>query len=212
MITKHKATPGVLLAVFAAIFGAQAQRANGQDTIQMATVVANVDKTVDAKKAKTGDTFTAKVVTGTTLNDGTVVPAGSVLEGHVDSVTPSEHKSDSNMVVTIDKLQIKGGKEVPVKATIVNVASFETSMGGGSGQQQDRAFDTSARDSGRMNGASDSQSGPSGPHPVPGLTLASSIKDANSGTLTQAKGNVHLSNENQIQVSLAVVPPGVNVQ
>lgn len=50
------------------------------------------------------------------------------------------------------------------------------------------------------------------PHEVAGLTLTSSIRDANSGKLTQAKGNVHLSNQNQIQVSVAVIPPGTILQ
>ncbi len=216
MMTKHGAARGALLTILATCIPANVLSAYAQNeqagTIQMTTVIANIDKTIDAKKAKADDSFSAKTVAGTTLNDGTVVPAGSVLEGHVDSVTPSEHKSDSKMVLTIDKLQVKGGKEIPVKATIINVATFETEMGGSSGQSQDRAFDTSARDTGRMNGTSDAQSGSSGPHAVPGLTLTSSVTDPNSGTLTQAKGNVHLSNENQIQVSVAVIPPGVKVQ
>jgi hypothetical protein len=216
MTTIHKAAPEALLIILAATFLAPALPAYSQDvqagTIQMTTVVANVDNGVDAKKAKAGDAFSAKTVSGTTLNDGTVVPAGSVLEGHVDSVTPSEHKSDSTLVLTIDKLQLKGGKEIPVKVTLVNVATFETEMGGGSGRPQDRAFDTRPGDSARMNGVSDNQASPSGPHAVPGLTLTGTVSDPNSGTLTQAKGNVRLSNENQIQVSVAVVPSGTNVR
>lgn len=216
MMLRYKAAPGALAALLATAFATYTTQAHAQSveagTIQMTTVAANIEKGIDAKKAKAGDSFSAKTVSGTTLNDGTVVPAGSVLEGHVDSATPSEHKSDSTLVLTIDKLQVKGGKEIPVKATIISVATFETEMGGGSGQQQDRAFDTNARDSARMNGASDAQSASTGPHSVPGLTLTSSVKDASSGTLTQAKGNVHLSNENQIQVSLAVVPAGVKLE
>jgi hypothetical protein len=216
MMTKYGAARGSLLTILATCIAASILPAYGQSeqagTIQMTNIVANVDKSLDAKKAKAGDSFSAKTVSGTTLNDGTNVPAGSVLEGHVDAVAPSDHKSDSTMVLTIDKLQIKGGKEIPVRATIMSVATFEAQMGGGSGQPQDRAFDTSARDSARMNGASDPRNAASGPHPVPGLTLTSSVTDKNSGTLTQAKGNVHLSNENQIQVSVAVIPAGVNVQ
>lgn len=217
MIQKDGAIPGAFFATFAAaltilVIPAHAQSTSG--TIQMTNLVANVDKTVDSKKAKAGDAFTAKTTEGTTLNDGTTVPVGSVLEGHVDSVTPSEHKGDGTLVLTIDKLQIKGGKEVPVKATIMQVASFERAIGnGGNGQTQDRAFDTSARDTARMNGASSGGGqDQSGPHEVPGLKLDSSVDGANSGTLTQAKGNVHLSNENRIQVSVAVIPAGTNIK
>ncbi len=206
---------GAVLIPVAMLVFAQSQGAYGQidvvHNIQMQTLVANVEKGVDVKKAEPGDEFTAKTLTGTTLNDGTVVPAGSVLEGHVDSATPSQHHSDSTLVLTIDKLQLKGGNEIAIKAMIISVASFEKELGGG-GQVQDRAFDTSAKDMGRMNGASDAQQDSSGPHPVPGLTLTSAVADPNSGTLTQKKGNVHLSNEDQIQVAVAVVPKGDKVQ
>lgn len=217
MIQKHVAIPGALLATFAAALMTSAMQGHAQSgsgTIQMTNVVANVDKTVDSKKAKAGDAFTAKTTEETTLNDGTAVPIGSVLEGHVDSATPSEHKSDGALVLTIDKLQIKGGKEIPVKATIMQVGSFERAIGNGSnGQPQDRAFDRSARDTARMSGATaGSGQDRSGPHDVPGLKLTSTVDGANSGTLTQEKGNVHLSNENRIQASVAVIPPGSNIK
>ena len=217
MIQKRGAILGALLATFAAVVMTSAMQGHAQSasgTIQMTNIVANVDKAVDSKKAKAGDVFTAKTTEGTTLNDGTTVPIGSVLEGHVDSATASEHKSDGTLVLTIDKLQIKGGKEIPVKGTIMQVSSFERAIGnGGNGQPQDRAFDTSARDSARMNGATaGSGQDQSGPHDVPGLKLTSSVDGANSGTLTQEKGNVHLSNENRIQVSVAVIPAGTNVK
>ena len=217
MIQHRMGVPGALLATFAAALFTSAVPVHGQSasgTIQMTNIVANVDKTIDSKKAKAGDAFTAKTVEGTNLNDGTTVPIGSVLEGHVDSATPSDHKSDGTLVLTIDKLQVKGGKGIPVKTTIMQVASFERAIGNGSnGQAPDRAFDTSARDTARMNGASSgSGQDQSGPHEVPGLKLTSSVDGPNSGTLTQAKGNVHLSNQNRIQVSVAVVPPGSNIK
>jgi hypothetical protein len=211
MMTKYKAVPGAMLAVLTATFFASAPHSYGQGTIQMANVTANVDKTIDSKKAKAGDAFSAKTTSGTTLNDGTNIPAGSELVGQVVSAVPSEHKSDGSLVVTIDKVQIKGGKEIAVKAVIASVESFEAAFGG-SGQTQDRAFDANARDSARMNGASDAQNAPTGPHPVAGLTVTGAVTDPTSGTFTQAKGNVHLSNENQLQVSIAVVPAGVKIQ
>jgi hypothetical protein len=212
MFTKHKAVPGALLAILTTALAACPLAAFGQQTLQMTNVLANVDKGLDAKKAKAGDAFTAKTVSATTLNDGTNVPAGSILEGHVDSVTPSDHKSDSMIVLTIDKVQVKGGKEVPVKATIVSVTTFETALGQDTGGPKDKAFDTSARDTARMNGVGDAQAASTGPRPVPGLSVTSTAANMNSGTLTQSKGNVHLSNQNQIQVGLAVIPPGVKVQ
>lgn len=177
--------------------------------VQMTTVVANVEKTIDAKKAKPGQAFAAKTVVGTTLNDGTVVPVGSVLEGHVDSATKSEHHSDSTLVLTIDKLKLKDGKEIPVKATILQVSTFEKEFGNGNGQPHTGPFENSKRDSAMMNSSLAGQGGSSGPHPVPGLSVTSSVNDPNSGTLTQKRDNVHLSNENQMQISVGVMPKGM---
>lgn len=217
-MTENRILSGAFLAAFAAgalVFGGlghgQAQ-IKVPVKIQMVTVVANVQKGVDAKKAKPGEVFTAKIVTGTTLNDGTVVPAGSILEGEVDSATPSKHHSDSTLVLTIDKLKLKNGKEIPVKAMILQVATFEHEFGGGSGQPHTGPFEGSKTDSAMMDSALSSQGGSSGPHPVPGLTLTSAVNDPNSGTLTQKRDNVRLSNENQLQVSVAVIPKGMKME
>lgn len=208
------------LAVFIAIFlcaaagktqassAAQAAATPQSHTITMVNLLADVDKTIDAKKAKAGDPITAKTTAATELNDGTKVPSGSILEGHIDSVTPSEKKSDSTMVVTFNKLQIKGGSELAVKATITSIASTAPADNGSS-------YDPSNYRAGTQgdNKANGEQGGaPTGPHPIQGLTLTSSPKDANSGTLTQAKKNVHLSSTVQLVVAVAAIPPGAILQ
>lgn len=193
----------------------QGQIVNSQ-VIQMANLLADMQKTIDAKKAKPGQPFTLKTVTPATLNTGQVIPLGSILEGHVDSATRSVHHSDSTLVVTIDKLHLKGGKEVAIKAVIVRVASLEPLLGGDS-QAQNQQFDR-GRMQGSSAGAPDQQSGTdetgarTGPHPVKGLSVTSSVTGPNSGTFTQKRNNVHLTNENQFEVSLAVIPKGVILQ
>lgn len=215
MNKRSKLLPGALIAAIAIAPFALARPVHGQNThppvIQMANLLANMQKTIDAKKAKPGEVFTAKTVTPATLNDGTAIPIGSVLEGHVDSVTPSEHHSDSTLVVTVDTLHLKGGKDIHVKAVIVGVSSLLPVFGGG-GSMDDQHFDrpsgsvpsTLPGDHGKLSDTGSSK----GPHPVKGLTVASSVRESNSGTFTQKKGNVHLSNENQFEVSLAIIPTG----
>jgi hypothetical protein len=91
-------------------------------TLQLVKAQAQLDKTIDAKKAKQGDPVTAKLVTDVTGQDAQPLPKNTVLEGHVDQVTPSDHKSDSTVVVTFDKAKLKDGQEVPIKATILAMA------------------------------------------------------------------------------------------
>ncbi|HZD49934.1 MAG TPA: hypothetical protein VE178_14430 [Silvibacterium sp.] len=179
--------------------------------IQMVNLVATVDKSIDTKKAKAGDPFDAKVATTVKLDDGTDVPSGSVLEGHVDSVTRSENKGDSVLTVTIDKLAIKDGKEIPIKATITQVASTASDSSDDRGYSDPSSYRVQNIPSTRPAGTQDPNA-PKVPHSVPDLTLTSSVHDATSGTFTYAKKNLHMNNAFLLQVSVAVAHPGVKLQ
>jgi hypothetical protein len=93
-----------------------------QHTIQMVQAQAQLDKTIDSKKAKQGDPVTAKLVANVQIPNEQELPKNTVLEGHVDQVTASQNKSDSTVVVTFDKAKLKGGQELPIKATILAMA------------------------------------------------------------------------------------------
>jgi hypothetical protein len=221
MNRRTKLVPEVMMAVVVTVLFAlalplpiHAQEAK-PPVIQMANLLANIQKGVDAKKAKPGDVFTAKTVTPATLNDGTAIPPGSILEGHVDSATKSEHHSDSTLVVTIDKLRLKDGKVVPVKVVIVKVSSLLPVFGGG-GKADDQHFDRPSGSAPSMMPGDHSEvsntGSSNGPHPVEGLTVTSAVTESNSGTFTQKKNSVRLTDENQLEVSLAVVPAGTILQ
>jgi len=226
MIQRNKILSATLMTALMIALLPLARPAYGQDgnsgPIHMVALLANMQETIDAKNAKPGEKFTLKTVTPATLNTGQVIPLGSILKGHVDSATPSEHHGDSILVLTIDKLHLEGGKEIPVKATIVSVATLELPYGGSNGQQADLLFDTipgtpnsvamNANTNQKVSGPNDTGGphfGPPTPHTVPGLTLTSSVKDSNSGILVQLKKNVRLTSWSQLEVTLAVIPAGV---
>ena len=188
-------------------FGAhQAAPADDQHhVIMMVNVMADVEKAIDTKKAKTGDPVTARTTAATALSDGTQVPAGSILAGHIDTVTPSEKKSDATLVLTFDKLQIKNGKEIPIKATIVSVASTGPTFGSDDKPYDPSSYRPGTQGDNKANGEN-GQSGSTAPHPIDGLTLSGSPKDSFSATLTQAKKNVQLSSTTHLVVSVAAVP------
>lgn len=106
--------------------------AQPQPTIQMVQAEALLDHSLDAKKAKQGDAVTAKLAQNVQVSDQQALPKNTVLEGHVDQVQPSEHKSDSMMVVTFDKAKLKDGQELPIKVTIIAVSepAFMQQQGG----------------------------------------------------------------------------------
>lgn len=216
---ERKSTRAVLFALIAATLFAGAEVAcAGQDAesrptrvVQMVNVFANLEKTIDAKKSKAGDPVAAKVTVGSTLSDGTVVPTGSVLSGHIDSITPAVKKGDSILVLTLDKIAVKDGKEIRVKAVIVRVESFASNFGQEQANNDPDANRPAAASDQRASSAGmidhpPPDAGGGGPHPIAGLTLSGSANDASSGTLTQAKKNIHLTNNTQLVVSVAVIP------
>uniref|UniRef100_A0A372ILD1 Uncharacterized protein n=2 Tax=Paracidobacterium acidisoli TaxID=2303751 RepID=A0A372ILD1_9BACT len=90
-------------------------------TIQMVPAKAELDKTLDAKKAKQGDAVTAKLQQDVQIPDAQTLPKSTELVGHVDQVTASEHKGDSTIVVTFDHARLKDGQQLPIKATVTAI-------------------------------------------------------------------------------------------
>lgn len=218
----------------------QANPAQPQHTIQMVEAPAQLDKTLDAKKAKQGDAVTAKLEQGVQIPNAQALPKNTVLEGHVDQVQASERKSDSTLTVTFDKAKLKSGQELPIKATIVAVAepvmSQQQASSGGmpSGAPSSMPGPSASpggsapQGGGSMGGGSStpapapqpmsvprsgSGSQPSAPHNgVPGVTLKSDIHQPSSATFTSSGKNVHVPGGTLMELALTIVPPGVRLQ
>jgi hypothetical protein len=77
--------------------------------------------TVKAAKAKTNDPITAQTMTPLTLKDGTVVPAGSTLLGHVVRVeSGSTDQHVSSIAVTFDAVELKKKAKLPLSLSVVS--------------------------------------------------------------------------------------------
>src|SRR5580698_2079328 len=154
-----KPAVAILAAILASTLFVAAQPASGSQAdsshvITMVNLPATLEKAIDARKSKVGDPVLAKVTDSAVLNDGTQVPSGSILEGHIDTLTPSENKGDSTLVLTIDKLQVKNGKEIGIKATVTQVASLAADYGADKGPTDPSSYRPgSAGNSGQNNSA-----------------------------------------------------------
>jgi hypothetical protein len=212
----------------AADSGSQPQR-----KIEMVQARAQLDNTLDTKKAKQGEAVTAKLEENVEIPDAQALPKNTVLEGHVDQVQASDHKSDSMMVVTFDKAKLKDGQEVPIKATILAVtepASMQQEAAGGtpasagspmpsgapggSGPMGGSSASTPSAPNQPMNAAQASSSSPqqAQQNGVPDVTLKSDIHEHNSVTFMSKGKNVHVPDGTQMQVALAIIPAGVKLQ
>jgi hypothetical protein len=87
---------------------------------QMVPSRADLVQTINAKDAKQGQEFKAKLPHRVHLKDGTVLPANTILIGKVGR-DDMNVKGRSKLVLCIDQAQLKDGKTMPVKATIVGI-------------------------------------------------------------------------------------------
>jgi hypothetical protein len=78
-----------------------------------------VTKTLESGKLKEGDAVEAETVGSFKLPDGTLVPKGSKLVGHVvASKARSKGDADSELTLTFDKLAVANGKQLSVKGVV----------------------------------------------------------------------------------------------
>jgi hypothetical protein len=77
---------------------------------------------LDTKTAKTGDDVVVKTKSAVKTSDGTEIPKGSKLMGHVLAVTPSGSGSNSQVALAFDHIEIKGGQTLAVRSQIQSIA------------------------------------------------------------------------------------------
>jgi hypothetical protein len=102
---------------------AQAGQASASAT-QAASVSAELTKKIDSKDAKVGDQVVAKTTSEARLADGTKLPKGSKLEGHVTEVEAKSHDNhDGRLAFCFDHAVLKDGREVPVNSMVRSIAA-----------------------------------------------------------------------------------------
>lgn len=86
----------------------------------MVPAQAALDRTLDAKDARSGQPFQAKLANKVQLKDGQELPRGTMLLGKVGH-DDMEATGKSKLVLRIDQAKLKDGKAIPLKATIVGI-------------------------------------------------------------------------------------------
>jgi hypothetical protein len=92
---------------------------------------AELDKTVDAKKAKPGDAVYAKTLDELKSGTEVVAPRGAKILGHVVAAAPHEKNSPSRLEIAFDKLDLGNGSEIPMQAAIQALAKPVTNIAAG---------------------------------------------------------------------------------
>ena len=82
--------------------------------------LAALDNTLSTKDANKGDPFEATTLEPLTATDGSLLPAGTQIRGHVDKVEPAHKTGHARLWLTFDDVKTPGGW-MPVVAIVDDV-------------------------------------------------------------------------------------------
>src|SRR5438067_409048 len=119
-------------------------------------IPAELAKSIDAKKAKSGDQVIAKTTIDLRSKDGsTVIPKGAKVLGHVtDAKARSKDESGSMVAIAFDKVEMKGGRDLQFNGGIQAIGKPEqNATGGGSPMSESGGVPSGAAAQGGMGGA-----------------------------------------------------------
>jgi len=101
--------------------GSQTMQASANEAAQLVPAIATLPQSLDADKDHLDSTFEAELDHKVTLSDGTVLPSHTVLSGKITR-DDMQAAGKSEFALRFDQAQLKNGKTVPIKATIVDIA------------------------------------------------------------------------------------------
>jgi hypothetical protein len=166
--------------------------------IKMSAGVARLDKPLDSRTAKAGDTVTAKLTDLVILSDGRPLPRETTLFGHVVAVQSSQNGSDSKLVLLFNEVLVKGKPPLTVKVTIQGLR-----MPPIPGPEKTYPDDGDPR---RFAGLYNPHGEGIKDTSVPGVSLDSSVKDSNSGTITSNGRDTQLPLWTQLRIAIVHLP------
>ena len=109
----------------------QAQAQSPEPTISakdLSPLTGELESKLDSKTAKPGDSVVLKTTSKTVMANGTVIPKGSKIMGHVTGVQQHNDQSPNGQVtLQFDQAQLKGGQSLPILSTLQSVSPSESS-------------------------------------------------------------------------------------
>jgi hypothetical protein len=164
---------------------------------------------LDTKTAKTGDSVVVQTKASVKTADGTEIPRGSKLVGHVMGVHPSEAGDNSQVALQFDHVELKGGQSVAVHSQIQSIAppAGAASTSGSVAMSGPPAGGSSNPSASAANGGSRASGAPQGTGGDPGAAPAGNSGPA-AGTVVARTGNIAIRTTSIPGVLLANNAPG----
>ena len=111
------------------------------EALALSPVTGELTSKLDSKTAKAGDKIELKTTEKATMADGTVIPKGSKIMGHVTEAQAYKANSDNGrLTLQFDQAEIKSGQSMPIKSALQTV----TPAGGSSAADASAAMPNSS--------------------------------------------------------------------
>ena len=168
---------------------------------EMSPVTGELVSKLDSKTAKAGDSVVVQTKTSVNTADGTEIPKGSKLVGHVVAVRPSGSGDNSQVALQFDHIELKGGQSMPVHSQIQSISPAGGAASTGSTAMAPSAASSSTPGTSGANGAPQGASGDPGAAPTANTQPA-------PGTVVARNGNIAIRTTSIPGVLVANNAPG----
>jgi hypothetical protein len=102
---------------------AQPSAAAAAPQVEYSTVKGELVEKLNSKTAKMGDSVVIKTKSNVKTPDGTEIPKGSKLVGHVTAVKPSGNGNENSQVaIQFDRAELKGGQSMAILSEIQSLS------------------------------------------------------------------------------------------
>jgi hypothetical protein len=143
---------------------------------QLSPVNVELVSALDSKTAKNGDSVVVQTKASVKTADGTEIPKGSKLVGHVIGAKASGAGENSQVALLIDHLELKGGQSLPIHSEIESIAA---AGGAAPSSSQSAATTAPAGPTGSADGKTNAAgAGAANTPPAPGTIIARTGKIA----------------------------------
>jgi hypothetical protein len=176
--------------------------------VEMSPIKGELVSTLDSRTAKTGDSVVVQTNSSAKTADGTQIPKGSKLVGHVIGAQPSGAGENSQVALLFDHVELKGGQSVPVHSQIQSIAPAggAASASGSAAMSGPPAGSSSNPSASGTRSGSEASGAPQGTGGSAGAAAASGSPVA--GTVVAKTGQIAISTTSIPGVLLANNAPG----
>jgi hypothetical protein len=163
-------------------------------SVDLTGVNARLEQPLDSRSAKSGQAVEAKLDGSVKTTDGVDLPRGTELVGKVNQVQASQKDGPSSISLVFTTAQLKDGKQVPVKATVVAAYPDSDSYAAAYGDDPMGQAPKNVSSQDKFDQE---------PGTLSNIAMTSAVQNQDSATFSRNRGDIRLSAGTNLQVGIA---------